>query len=97
MSLCVKTGADVWVSSHQRLIHCDAYYVPGEFHGAGCYVFRYVGESLDNGTGSANITVDRARAHFLLMDATIGAQQRILYLDTMNVIVAPYDDVMETM
>jgi hypothetical protein len=94
MSLCVKTGADVWVNSHQRLIHCDAYHVPGEF-GDGCYVFRYVGESLDSGIGSANIKADRAQADFILMDALIDAQHRILYLDTMNVIVAPYDDVLE--
>jgi hypothetical protein len=88
MNLCLKTGADVWIASHQCIVHCDAYIVPTDPDRAVSefvYVFRHMGERSFN----YNPASFSSECHFLLADSDTFDQQACLWLDTADVIIAP--------
>lgn len=89
MNLCLKTGADVWIDSHQCIMHCDVYIVPTDPERAVSefvYVFRHMGERSFNYNVAPS---SHSRCHFILADSDIFNQQACLWLDTANVIIAP--------
>lgn len=99
MSLCIKTGADLWIVSRNAVVHCDAYYVAhegGAGNEPGCYVFRHAQGAWFYPSGKAR-EQSKAHCHFWLLDAAIDAQHRILELETAYVIVAPEGDVLDNL
>lgn len=79
MNLCIKTGADLWVESHQAYFHGDAFLV------AETFIFHHTGEPIHL---DADQSPNSAKAHcrYILDDSSIFDQQTILYLDSSRII-----------